>query len=94
MTYRIVLPDGCDPQIMLPKLRQLEEEDPQLHITWKSHLAEIHVEIMGAVQAEILRSLIEERFQVPVEIDSGKILYRETISDRVEGVGLTMRKYI
>lgn len=87
MTYRIVLPQGCDPQIMLPKLRQLEEEDPQLHVTWKSHLAEIHVEIMGSVQAEILRSLIEERFQVCVSIDSGRILYKETIAGTVEGVG-------
>lgn len=87
MNYRIVLPDGCDPQTMLPKLRILEEEDPQLKITWNSHLQEIHVGLMGEVQTEILKSLISERFGVDVEIDSGRVLYKETIRDRVEGVG-------
>ena len=87
MNYRIVLPNGCDPQVMLPKLRLLEEEDPQLRITWNSHLQEIHVGLMGEVQTEILKSLILDRFGVEVEIDSGRVLYKETIADRVEGVG-------
>ena len=87
MKYRIVLPKDCDPQTMLPKLRQLEEEDPQLRITWNTYLQQIHVELMGAVQTEILKSLIKDRFDVSVEIDSGEIVYRETIDAEVEGVG-------
>lgn len=87
MNYRIVLPNGCDPQTMLPKLRILEEEDPQLKISWNSHLQEIHVGLMGEIQTEILKSLISERFGVDVEIDSGRVLYKETITNRVEGVG-------
>lgn len=87
MKYRIVLPEECDPQTMLPKLRQLEEEDPQLRITWNTYLQQIHVELMGEVQAEILKSLIMDRFDVSVEIDSGEVLYKETIDAAVEGVG-------
>ncbi len=87
MNYRIVLPDGCDPQTMLPKLKLLEEEDPQLHITWSEHLQEIHVSLMGEVQTEILKSLIHDKFDVDVTIDEGRVLYKETISDTVEGVG-------
>lgn len=87
MKYRIVLPADCDPQTMLPKLRRLEEEDPQLRITWNSYLQQIHVELMGEVQAEILKALILERFDVQADIDSGEVLYKETLSDTVEGVG-------
>lgn len=87
MNYRIALPDGCDPETLLPKLRELEEEDPQLHITWNSHLKEIHVGLMGEVQTEILKSIIAERYNVDVEIDSGRVVYKETIADTVEGVG-------
>ena len=87
MNYRIVLPEGCDPQTMMPKLRILEEEDPQLRVTWNSHLQEINVGLMGEVQTEILKSLVSERFGVDIEIDSGRVLYKETIKNRVEGVG-------
>ncbi|MBE6939414.1 MAG: GTP-binding protein [Ruminococcaceae bacterium] len=87
MNYRILLPEGCDARTMLPKLRLLEEEDPQLHISWKESLQEIHVSLMGQVQIEILRSLVSQRFGVEVEIDSGRVLYKETITDVVEGVG-------
>ncbi len=87
MNYRIALPKGCDPETLLPKLRELEEEDPQLHITWNSHLKEIHVGLMGEVQTEILKSIIAERYNVEVEIDSGRVMYKETITDTVEGVG-------
>ena len=87
MNYRILLPDDCDAKVMMPKLKQLEEEDPLLRITWNSHLQEIHVGLMGEVQTEILKSLIAERFGIDVEIDSGRVLYKETITNTVEGVG-------
>ena len=87
MTYRICLPKGCDPLTALPKLRQLEEEDPQLHILWDDRLKQIHVQIMGKVQLEILRSLIAQRFSLDVTMDSGRIYYKETIANTVEGVG-------
>ena len=87
MGYRIVLPKGADPRVMLPKLKQLEEEEPQLHILWQETLEEIHVQLMGAVQIDVLKSLIKDRFDVDVDIDSGRVLYRETIADAVEGVG-------
>lgn len=87
MNYRVVLPDGCDADTLLPKLRELEEEDPQLHVTWNSHLKEIHVGLMGEVQAEILKSIVSERFGVKIDIDSGRVMYKETIESTVEGVG-------
>lgn len=85
MTYRILLPAGCDPVTVLPKLRQLEEEDPQLHILYDS--GQIHVQIMGKVQLEVLRSLIAQRFGLSVTLDQGKVYYKETIAEAVEGVG-------
>ena len=87
MNYRIVLPDGADSRTMLPKLRLLEEEDPQLHIFYDSRLQEIHVSLMGQVQVEILQSVIAQRFGVEVTIDQGRVLYKETICGKVEGVG-------
>lgn len=87
MGYRIVLPEGCDARVMLPKLKQLEEEEPQLHVVWQETLGEIHVQLMGAVQIEILKKLILDRFGVAVQIDAGRVLYRETIKSTVEGVG-------
>ena len=87
MTYRIVLPKGCDPMIALPKLRQLEEEDPMLRILWDDRLKQIHVQIMGKIQLEVLTSLIHERFSMDVTLDSGRIYYKETIASTVEGVG-------
>ena len=85
MTYRVNLPKGCDPLTVLPKLRQLEEEDPQLHVLWDTQ--QIHVQIMGRVQLEVLHSLILERFGLDVILDSGRIYYKETIENTVEGVG-------
>jgi ribosomal protection tetracycline resistance protein len=85
--YRIILPEGCDPRAMLPKLRQLEEEVPELSIAWEEQLQEIHVRIMGEVQIEILQSLINSRFGISVSFDEGSIVYKETIADVVEGVG-------
>ena len=87
LTYRIGLPPDVDARAFLPRLRQLEEEDPQLHIVWDETLREIHVQLMGTVQIEVLKSLIRERFDVDVQVDSGRILYQETIAAPVEGVG-------
>ncbi len=85
MTYRVELPKGCDPMTVLPKLRLLEEEDPQLHILWEN--GNIHVQIMGKVQLEIFRNLVAQRFSLDVQLDTGRIFYKETIADTVEGVG-------
>ena len=85
--YRIILPEGCDPREMIPKLRQIEEEEPELNIVWDEQLQEIQVRIMGEVQIEILQSLIKSRFGVLVSFDEGGILYKETIANVVEGVG-------
>ncbi len=87
LTYQVLLPDGCDAAAMLPKLRQLEEEEPQLHIVWKEELQEIQAQLMGEVQLEILTGMIRERFGVQVGFGPGTIVYKETIADRVEGVG-------
>lgn len=87
LTYQILLPDGCDAAVMLPKLRQIEEEEPQLHIVWNEQLQEIQAQMMGEVQLEILASMIKERFGVPVAFGPGNIVYKETIADSVEGVG-------
>lgn len=87
LSYRIILPDGCDPRAMLPKLREIEEEEPELHIVWEENLQEIQIQIMGEVQIEILQNIIKERFDIDVTFDSGTILYKETILNTVEGVG-------
>ncbi|PHV71534.1 translation elongation factor G [Sporanaerobium hydrogeniformans] len=87
LSYQIILPEGHDPRLMLPKLRQLEEEDPQLRIVWDEQLQEIQAQIMGEVQIEILQNLIESRFSTCVTFGEGKIVYKETIAHTVEGVG-------
>ena len=87
MTYRLNLPADKDPLLFLPKLRQLEEEDPMLRLQWDERLKQIHVSLMGKVQLEILTSLIAERFGVNVTFDQGRISYKETILNTVEGVG-------
>ena len=85
MTYRVNLPKGSDIATVLPKLRQLEEEDPQLHIV--SSGSQIHVQIMGKVQLEIFRSLVQQRFGLEITLDDQRIYYKETIENSVEGVG-------
>jgi len=85
MTYRVDLPKGADPSTVMPKLRQLEEEDPQLHLLWAG--GNIHVQIMGRVQLEIFRDLVKQRFGLEVSLGSGRIFYKETIKNTVEGVG-------
>ena len=85
MTYRVNLPKGADPAVTMPKLRLLEEEDPQLRLLWES--GQIHVQIMGRVQLEIFRSLVQQRFGLDVTLDDRRIFYKETIANTVEGVG-------
>ncbi len=87
LSYRLLLPEGVDAAVMLPKLRELEEEEPELRIVWNEDLQEIQAQIMGEVQIEILQSLILRRFGVEVLFDTGRILYKETITNIVEGVG-------
>ena len=85
--YRIDLPAGVDARAVLPKLRQLEEEEPLLHIAWQQNLGEIQAQLMGPLQTDVLVSLIRERFNLDVNVGAGRILYRETIAAPVEGVG-------
>lgn len=87
MTYRAILPDGCDVIVMLKRFRELAEEDPLLHIRYEPLLQEIHVQLMGQVQIEVLVNKIKERFGVLVKFDAGSILYRETIAEPVLGMG-------
>ncbi len=87
LTYRIILPEGVLPAAVMPELRCLEEEEPELHIIWDEKLKELQVQIMGEVQLEILQRRLAERFGLNVEFDKGSILYKETIADSVLGVG-------
>ena len=85
--YRVLLPQGCDVPTALRCLRELEQEDPLLHVVWDERLGQLHLQLMGEVQLEVLQSLLERRFGLRVEFGEGGILYKETITGRVEGVG-------
>lgn len=87
LTYRIILPDDCNVHTMLRDLKLLEEEEPELHVVWIEKSQEIHVQLMGDVQIEILQRIIKERFGVLVEFGEGSIVYKETIAEPVEGIG-------
>ena len=87
LTYRILLPDGTDAHTVLPKLRELEDEDPMLRIVWEEASGELHAELMGEVQLEILQRLISDRFGLSITFGEGGIVYKETIANTVEGVG-------
>ena len=87
LRYRLVLPEGCDVFVMLKNMKQLEEEEPQLKVEWNEAHYEIYVKVMGAVYLEVLKSVIYDRFGVEVTFDSGNVVYKETITDRVYGVG-------
>ena len=87
LSYQVLLPQGADVHAALGKLHRLEEEEPQLHVVWNETLGEIHVQLMGEVQLEVLRSLLAERFGLNVEFGPGGILYKETITEPMEGVG-------
>ena len=87
LSYQVLLPKGADMHAALGKLHRLEEEEPQLHVVWNEALGEIHVQLMGEIQLEVLRSLLAERFGLEVEFGPGGILYKETITEPMEGVG-------
>ena len=87
LSYQVLLPEGADVHAALGKLHRLEEEEPQLHVVWNETLGEIHVQLMGEIQLEVLRSLLAERFGLTVEFGPGGILYKETITEPMEGVG-------
>ena len=87
LSYQVLLPEGADMHAALGKLHRLEEEEPQLHAVWNETLGEIHVQLMGEIQLEVLRSLLAERFGLAVEFGPGGILYKETITEPMEGVG-------
>ncbi len=86
-TYRMILPDGADTHTALEKMRILENEDPQLKVIWNERLEEIQVQLMGDIQLEILQSLLKERFGMHITFSKGNIIYKETISNTVEGIG-------
>ncbi|MCM1164624.1 MAG: TetM/TetW/TetO/TetS family tetracycline resistance ribosomal protection protein [Lachnospiraceae bacterium] len=85
--YRVELPPETDVQVVLPKLKKLEDEDPQLRFSWSEQLREIHVSVMGEVQLEVLQNVIAERFGLSVTFGRGSVAYRETVAEKVEGVG-------
>ena len=87
LTYQLVLPDGADAHSALTKLRELEEEDPMLRIVWDERYGQIHVQLMGRIQLEILRRRILDRFGLAVTFGEGSIVYRETIASPVLGMG-------
>ena len=87
LSYRLILPEGLDPMAFLPKLKRMGEEDPQLHLAWNERGKCIELRLMGKIQAEVFRSLVKDRFDVDMSLDKGRILYRETIANAVEGVG-------
>ena len=87
LSYQVLLPEGADVHAALGRLHRLEEEEPQLHVVWNETLGEIHVQLMGEIQLEVLRSLLAERFGLEVEFGPGGILYKETITEPMEGVG-------
>lgn len=87
LTYQIILPQGCDAAMMLPKFQMLEEEVPELHIEWEEVTRTIQAQIMGEVQTEVLKSIVKERFGIDIEFGAGSIVYKETIAEVVEGIG-------
>lgn len=87
ITYRLILNDETDPVVALGKVRQLEEEEPELHVTWQEESREIHIQVMGQVQMEILKSTLADRFGIEAEFDAGSIVYKETLAEPVVGIG-------
>ncbi len=87
LSYRIRLPEGCDPMLYFPKLKELEEEEPSLHLYWNEELRQIEARLMGEIQIELLERMIEERFSIRCELDTGKILYKEKIAAKTVGIG-------
>lgn len=87
LNYRLVLPQGAEPHVVYRKLREIEEEEPLLHLLWEEQTKSIHAQVMGEVQIEVLKNVIKERLGLSVEFGTGCIVYKETIAEAVEGVG-------
>ncbi len=87
LSYRIMLPPECDLRVYFPKLKELEEEEPSLHLCWNEELREIEARLMGDIQIDLLKRLIHDRFGIDCELDTGRILYKEKIAKRAVGVG-------
>lgn len=87
LSYQVLLPEGTDAHAALDKLRRLEQEDPQLHVVWNETLGQIHLQLMGEIQLEVLRTLLAQRFGLEVSFGPGGILYKETLTEPIEGVG-------
>ena len=87
LSYAIHLPDGCDTRVYFPKLKELEEEEPSLHLMWNEELPQIEARLMGEVQTELIRRLIKDRFSIDCTLGAGKILYKEKASGKAIGVG-------
>ncbi len=87
LSYRIGLPEGCDPMLCFPLFKQLEEEEPSLHLSWNEELSEIEARLMGEIQIDLIKRLIAERFSIDCTLDAGRILYKEKISRKAIGVG-------
>lgn len=87
LQYRVILPENTDAAVMLPKLRIIEEEDPMLSVQWNEELQEIQIKIMGEIQLQVLKSIVKDRFNIDIDFDQGNVVYKETISNVVEGVG-------
>lgn len=87
LSYRVILPDGCDPMLYFPRLKELEEEDPSLHIRWNEELNQIEATLMGEIQIDLLKRMISERLGIDCGFGAGKILYKEQIKSRALGIG-------
>ncbi len=87
LSYRIILPPECDLRVYFPKLKELEEEEPSLHLCWNEELREIEARLMGDIQIDLLKRLIRDRFGIDCELDTGRILYKEKITKHTVGVG-------
>ena len=85
LTYQVLLPKDSDQQAAYTKLKQLEEEIPELHVLWNEEKRQIHIQMMGEVQGEILKNLVSQRFDIEIGYGSETIIYRETIAEKVEG---------
>ena len=87
LSYRIILPDGCDPNLYFPKLKELEEEEPSLHLFWNEELSQIEARLMGEIQIDLLKRLIYDRFNIECQFGAGNILYKEKIVSKAIGIG-------
>ena len=87
MNYQLLLPEGCDVHQVWKRLQQLEEENPLLRLEWEENSRELHIQVMGEVELDILRNMIQERFDLAVSFGEGSLVYKETIAEPVEGIG-------